>query len=342
MNTATPNQGQQQQSQRVHASAPTADDMKLFRQTLQKMEGELKAALPPQIPVDRFIRITVTAVQMNPDLLVADRTSLIASTMKAAQDGLLCDGREAVLNVYNTKIKDGNQESWIKKVQYMPMVEGMLKKVRQSGATSNIIVEVVHENDEFDYQLGDNPFIKHKPAKKNRGTIIGAYSIVKLITDEMSREWMDIDQIMAIMRRSKSQDKDGNPIGPWKTDFSEMCRKTVFRRHYKRLPKSTDIDIDQVIQHDNETFQVDRETGELTPVAQPQRQPAAAITHQPEQPMNTMSPVQQQGMEAYDVLPADNKPAQAPTQQQTAQQPSPLSQRMAQGANQTFQDERPL
>lgn len=227
------------------ANEVTLTPMQEIRQTLERRKKDFEDVLPPQIPVERFIRTTITAIQLNPDLLAAERTSLLASTMKAAQDGLLCDGREAALVIYNTKQGD----NWVKKAQYMPMAEGLLKKVRQSGQLSNISVQVVKENDFFDYELGDNERMVHKPATRNRGATIGAYSIATLAGGEKSREYMDIDQIHAVKKRSKTA-----ASGPWVTDEDEMCRKTVFRRHYKRLPKSTDLE--QIIEHDNENYEL--------------------------------------------------------------------------------------
>jgi len=227
------------------ANEVTLNPMQELRQTLERRKKDFEDVLPPQIPVERFIRTTITAIQLNPDLIAAERTSLLASTMKAAQDGLLCDGREAALVIYNSKVGD----AWVKKAQYMPMAEGLLKKVRQSGQLSNISVQVVKENDFFDYELGDNERMVHKPALRNRGATIGAYSIAKLASGETSREYMDIDQIQAVKKRSKTATS-----GPWVTDEDEMCRKTVFRRHYKRLPKSTDLE--QIIEHDNENYEL--------------------------------------------------------------------------------------
>lgn len=227
------------------ANEVTLNPMQELRQTLERRKKDFEDVLPPQIPVERFIRTTITAIQLNPDLIAAERTSLLASTMKAAQDGLLCDGREAALVIYNSKVGD----AWVKKAQYMPMAEGLLKKVRQSGQLSNISVQVVKENDFFDYELGDNERMVHKPALRNRGATIGAYSIAKLASGETSREYMDIDQIQAVKKRSKTA-----ASGPWVTDEDEMCRKTVFRRHYKRLPKSTDLE--QIIEHDNENYEL--------------------------------------------------------------------------------------
>jgi hypothetical protein len=42
-----------------------------------KMSPEFQAALPPQINVEKFIRTTLTAVQMQPELLQADRRACL-------------------------------------------------------------------------------------------------------------------------------------------------------------------------------------------------------------------------------------------------------------------------
>jgi recombination protein RecT len=98
-------------------------------------------------------------------------------------------------------------------------------------------VNAVYENDEFDYQLGDEEKIHHKPTLRNRGALIAVYSIVVMKDGEKSREVMSVDDVNAIRKRSRSPDK-----GPWATDFDEMAKKTVIRRHAKRLPMSTDLD----------------------------------------------------------------------------------------------------
>jgi recombination protein RecT len=162
-------------------------------------------------------------------LLEADRQSFYASCMKCAQDGLLPDGKQAVLKIYNSKQADN---TWAKTVQYEPMTDGLLMKLRNSGEIVGAPkVHCWYEHDEFSYELGDNERIAHKPALTNRGAIKGAYSIVKLKSGDTSREVMSIEEIDLIMARTKSKDKDGNIFGPWKTDKPEMCRKTVFKRH---------------------------------------------------------------------------------------------------------------
>lgn len=217
------------------------------RGAISRMAPEFKAALPAHVTPERFIRVTMTAVQNNTDLLGADRRSLYNAAMRAAQAGLLPDGRESAIVTFSGK------------AQFMPMVAGIMKQVRNSGEISTWSVQAVYENDDFSLELGDNEHIKHTPPKKGeRGPLIGAYSIVTMKDGEKSREYMSVDEIEAIRKRSRSAN-----AGPWKTDYAEMAKKTVVRRHSKRLPMSTDLD--DLLRADDEAMGVVNEA----PVAAP-------------------------------------------------------------------------
>lgn len=195
------------------------------RTQLTAMTPQFAAALPRHVDPARFVRVTMTALQMTPALLQADRRTLFASAMRASQMGLMPDGREGAIVMF------GQQ------AQFMPMVAGIMKLVRNSGEISTWSVQAVHENDEFECVFGDDERITHKRAKGPRGPLIGAYSIVTMKDGEKSREYMDVEEITAIRNRSRS-----GKSGPWVTDFAEMAKKTVVRRHSKRLPMSTDLD----------------------------------------------------------------------------------------------------
>ena len=205
------------------------------RHAIEKMAPQFKAALPAHVSVEKFVRVTLTAVQTNPQLLNADRRTLFAAATKAAQMGLLPDGREGAIVTFKDQ------------AQWMPMVAGVMKLVRNSGEISTWSVQAVYENDQFDFCLGDDEHIIHKPALSNRGKLIAVYSIVTMKDGEKSREVMSVEDVDSIRKRSRS----GNS-GPWVTDFAEMAKKTVVRRHSKRLPLSTDID--GVVHEDDELF----------------------------------------------------------------------------------------
>lgn len=209
-----------------------------FRTSLTAMKPELQKALPPHVSVERFERVTMTALQTNPKLLQADRRTLFGAVTKAAQQGLLPDGREGAI----VQFKD--------QAQWMPMVAGIMKLVRNSGEISTWSVQAVFDNDEFDYCLGDDEKITHRPALKDRGAFKLVYSIVNMKDGEKSREVMTKEEVDAIRKRSRS-----GSSGPWESDYAEMAKKTVIRRHSKRLPMSTDLD--GLVHSDDDLFMPD-------------------------------------------------------------------------------------
>jgi len=218
---------------------------------LEDMRFDLEKVLPKQIPVDRFIRTTITAVTLNKDLLTADLNSLLESCMKAAQDGLLCDGREAALVCFNSKekIQENNftREIWVKKVQYMPMVKGLLKVIYQTGLVSSVSAHEVYAKDSFVYELGDDEKIIHKPFQgKDRGEIVAAYAIFKMRDGAIMREVMQAEDIEKIRNASKAK------TGPWTEWKGEMTRKCPVRRGIKYLP--TTQELERLLEHENETF----------------------------------------------------------------------------------------
>lgn len=207
----------------------------VFRHELDGMADQFAAALPAHIPAERFTRVLMTAAQNNQDLFKCDRRSLWNAAMKAAQDGLLPDGREGAIIPY------GKQAQWI------PMVAGLRKKARNSGEIATWECHVVYENDDFDYLLGDDERIYHRPALSNRGKAIAAYSIAVLKSGEKSREVMSFEEIEEVRKCSRAPN-----AGPWAKHWGEMARKTVARRHSKVLPMSTDLD--DLIRRDDDLY----------------------------------------------------------------------------------------
>ena len=143
-----------------------------------------------------FTQVVVRAVQEQPELLNADRTSLFLACQTAAQDGLLPDRKDGALVVYNTKVG----EQWIKKVQWQPMIGGLRKTLANHGFTG-LRAELVYENDvkegRFSYEKGDNPKIIHNPnVFGDRGVIVGAYAIVTdSNTGEVYRDSMSVEEL---------------------------------------------------------------------------------------------------------------------------------------------------
>lgn len=208
---------------------------------VQKMEKQFALALPEHVSPERFVRVVMTAINSNPDLQKADRESVLGAAMKCAQDGLLPDGREAALVCYGNK------------AQYLPMIAGVLVKVRRSGELKTISAHIVYDKDAFTYTLGDEERIEHQPYLEGpRGKPIAAYAVAKTKDGGIYREVMSLEQINQVRNVSRAKNN-----GPWVQWWDEMARKTVLRRLAKRLPMSTDLQ--QVFQRDDDHYDIGRQ-----------------------------------------------------------------------------------
>src|SRR4030095_468050 len=230
----------------------------LLRTQLEQRAGEFSMVLPAHISPDKFQRTVLTAVQTNQDLLKCDRRSLLTACMKAAQDVLLPDGREAAIVPFNTRMKVDGDWKWVKLAQYMPMVFGLRKKILQSEEVVDIFAAVVFkqelEGDEprFVYREGTEHKLYHAPLlepsfRPKDEDIVLAYSVATFANGFKSYEVMrryKIDEVRQSSQTGAEFDAKGEPRdakGPWVDWFSEMAKKTVIRRHSKSLPQSSDV-----------------------------------------------------------------------------------------------------
>jgi recombination protein RecT len=238
-----------------------------FRAELEQRASELKMALPSHISPEKFQRTVITAATQNPGLLQADRRSLLVSCIKAAQDGLLPDGREAALVPFNQRYKD-DDGTWRSRslVQYMPMVYGLRKKILQVTDTGGhpvvralevgIVYRAEVEAGRFLYEVGMDPPIRHRPSldlsseQAADDQIVAAYSIATMADGTKSVEVMrrfEIDKVQNMSQTGARFDRFGKPrepSGPWKDWYPEMAKKTVVRRHSKTLPMTGDVILD--------------------------------------------------------------------------------------------------
>jgi len=237
-----------------------------FARELAPYKKTFESVLPAHIEVKKFMRTIVGAVQNNPDILKCNRQSILNSCQKAAQDGLVIDGREAALVQFKGQ------------AQYMPMVNGVLKKLRNSGQISTITAETVHQNDPFKYNPAMDDVPNHSPEWfGDRGEMIGVYAVAKMKDGSYVVEIMNMKQIDKVKSVSRSANSGSSP---WKQWPEEMAKKTVLRRIAKYLPSSADID--QMFDNDNENYDLSQaeevETVDVKPdESKPQTKAAQAV-----------------------------------------------------------------
>lgn len=264
-----------------------------IRTALERMQTQFQMVLPPEIKPEKFVRVVMTAVQAQPDLMMADRTTLYAEAMKCATDGLVPDGREAALLVFNGK---GG-----KVAKYLPMVAGVIKRARNSGQLVDIGSQVIYQKEldegRFDHWIDEEgEHLKHRPITfGDRGEMVGVYAWAKDANGTRYIEVMNRDQVMAIKGSSRSGDR-----GPWSGPFEpEMWRKSAIKRLSKRLPLSSQLD--EALRRDDDLYGFDQRP-------ESERQPHQSRLKSIVNATTTPEPVADAEYEPIDQPPVDDVP----------------------------------
>ena len=199
---------------------------------IKAMEPEIKKALPQVITPERFTRMALSALNTTPKLAECSQMSFLGALMNAAQLGLEPNTPlgQAYLIPYRNK---GKLEC-----QFQIGYKGLIDMVYRNENIQTVQAQCVYENDDFQYELGLDPKLVHKPALKDRGNLILVYALWKSKNgfgfEVMSKE--DVDD-----HARRFSQSFGSSYSPWKTNYEEMAKKTVIKKCLKYAPLKTDF-----------------------------------------------------------------------------------------------------
>ncbi len=200
---------------------------------IKKMEGEIAKALPSVITPERFTRITLSALSSNPQLAQTTPASFLGAMMTAAQLGL--EPNTPLGQAYLIPFKNKG----VLECQFQLGYKGLIDLAYRSGEVSIIQAHTVYENDEFSFELGLNPDLKHIPAKENKGEPIWFYAIFKTKDGGYGFEVMSVDDVRA--HAQKYSQSFASSYSPWTKNFEEMAKKTVLKKVLKYAPLKSDF-----------------------------------------------------------------------------------------------------
>jgi recombination protein RecT len=204
----------------------TRPPMVVLRDRLQAREGELKAALGPDIPVPTFIRAVMTSVALNQDILACTWQSIWNACLKACRDGLIPDGVDAAIVPFKNT------------ATYIPMYQGMLRRFRRSGQFKWITANLVREGEEFIHYIDENgEHFRHVPGGNFSAPIVKIYSLATTRDGGVFVAVLPIAEANKIRNMSRTTREDS----PWKQWPEEMYKKTALRRLSKYLPSARDL-----------------------------------------------------------------------------------------------------
>lgn len=194
---------------------------------LKRMHTQIEKALPSVITPERFTRIALTAYSDNAALQKCDADSFLGAMMQTAQLGV----------EPNTPLGQAYLIPYGNKVQFQLGYRGMIDLAYRSGEIQMIQAHEVHENDEFEYELGLDPKLRHIPALKNRGEVILYYAVFKLTNGGVGFEVMSKEDVETFAKKKSKTYRNG----PWQTDFDAMAKKTLVKRLLKFAPVKSDF-----------------------------------------------------------------------------------------------------
>lgn len=234
----------------VNSNQEKKTDIAVF---VRNQINELGNALPSFISPERFVRVAVTSIRLNPKLGQCTQASLLGALFQAAQLGLEpnIEGQAYLIPYWNSKTKKYE-------CQFQIGYKGYIELFYRHGAALTVDMHTVYENDYFKYSYGTSPNLEHCPVLKDRGEPIAYYAVVTLknggsIFKVMNREeciehgkthskcyvtqkWSDIDNKYIEVKEPYFE-----PNSPWAKDPNAMCKKTVLIQLAKLMPKSVEL-----------------------------------------------------------------------------------------------------
>lgn len=199
-------------------------------------EGLQKALPQAGVSFDRLMSTLVGAIHNNPGLLLCTRNSLFQSIVRAAQMGLEIDS--PLGHAYLIPFK--------REVKLIIGYKGLITLAYRDPHLVSLYAHPVGAQDEFEYELGSKPFVRHKPDLKQwtlePETLVAAYAVAKL---RNGGEIIEVVPGRVIEQLCTDQLAKHGGKGVWRDHFGAQARKTAIRRLANHLPKSAEDSVRQ-------------------------------------------------------------------------------------------------
>lgn len=191
-----------------------------------KRQQTFQRLLPKGLDAEWYIGEIRVALARSPSLADCDEVSVFDALTTCAQLGLSPSGR--LSSAYLIPFKG--------KCTLVIGYKGFVDLAYRSGEVVGFAARVVYEKDEFEYEDGLEPRLRHVPSEEaDPGPMRAVYAVGALRGGYKTFVVMLAREVLAIKARSPGAKQAG---GPWQTDEGEMWKKTAIRRLIKLLPLS--------------------------------------------------------------------------------------------------------
>lgn len=209
-----------------------AHRMASFKDMLERMAPEIARALPAHLTAERMARITLTQARQTPKLLGCTAESLAGAVLTCAQLGMEPGPTGEAFFIPR---RNGDTGEW--EASFELGYKGMAKLFWQHPLAKYLNTATVRVKDEFDYDLGTTPYLKHKPNKGERGDPEGHwYAVYLLVNGGFGFAVLDKPEV----ERRRSASKQPNGFG-WSRNYNQMAEKSALRDAFDTMPKSPEM-----------------------------------------------------------------------------------------------------
>lgn len=207
-------------------------EIKTVQDFFKEKRDLIAQALPNTITPDRLIGVFTMLLKSSPQLVQCSQSSLVAAVIQAVQLGLT-PGNIGHFHLIPFK-NNGKMEA-----QFVIGFKGLMELVNRSGNACILSAECVYSKDQFEYEQGLNPHLRHVPAEGERGDFVGVYCIAKnMLANEKVFVYLQKAEVDKIKGASKAAASDFSPWSRWP---DEMRKKSAVKRICKMLPLSVEM-----------------------------------------------------------------------------------------------------
>ena len=224
----------------VATTSASASPLKTLQDLLEKYRHQIAVALPRHVTPERMIRVALTAVSQSEKLQKCDPFTICGCVVQASLMGLEPSsvlGECFLVPFWN---KRANRGKGGYEAQLVVGYQGKIKLVSNTGELLGVRAAVVRQHDEFEFDDGIDPFVRHRYFHlKDRGPVVGYWAGARLKNGFTSVVYMTVAEIEEHRDRfAMTRSKEGGVFGLWMEHPESMALKTVIHKCLKYVPKS--------------------------------------------------------------------------------------------------------
>ena len=210
-----------------------ANPVAKFSKFMDGFKSQMALALPKHMNADRMARLACTQFSSNPKLQECEPVSIAGSIMTASTLGLEpgVNGQGYLIPYYDNKKR-------VSICTFVPGWKGLQDIANRSGRCTTW-TGAVFEGDQFDYALGDRPFVSHKPGDENHPSkLIFVYAIGRV----NGSEWpvIEVWSVNKVIRHRNQYNKVGERHYSFR-DWEMYARKVPLLQVLKYMPASIEL-----------------------------------------------------------------------------------------------------